>query len=86
MFESRCGVECNSCEKKEQGICQGCLVIDKPCWGKCEVKACCEGRELEHCGKCPEFPCEMLSTMGVKYGFDPKPKLDRCRKWAAEEW
>lgn len=86
MFESRCGVECNSCEKKSQGICKGCLNIDKPYWGgECEVKNCCEGRKLNHCGECPEFPCRMLSTMGVEFGFDPLPKVERCRKWAQEE-
>lgn len=84
MFESRCGVECNSCEKKERGICKGCLMIDKPCWGLCKVKACCEEKGLDHCGKCPYFPCKMLSSMGMEYGFDPLPKLERCKKWAEE--
>jgi len=26
----------------------------------------------------------MLSTMGVEQGFDPAPKLEQCRRWAAE--
>ncbi|MCR1842386.1 DUF3795 domain-containing protein [Murimonas intestini] len=85
MFESRCGVCCDSCERKESVNCSGCLNMEKPFWGgECSVKTCCEGKKLNHCGECPEFPCEMLATMGVAEGFDPTPKLEKCREWAAE--
>lgn len=85
MFESRCGVCCNSCDRKEQVNCKGCLEMKLPFWGgECKVKACCEEKTLDHCGVCPEFPCEMLSTMGVDQGFDPEPKLRQCRSWAEE--
>lgn len=85
MFESRCGICCNSCERKEQVHCKGCLEMKLPFWGgECEVKSCCEERGLDHCGVCPEFPCEMLSTMGVDQGFDPEPRLRQCRTWAEE--
>jgi len=85
MFESRCGVCCNSCERKEQVNCKGCLNMDKPFWGgTCEVKRCCEEKKLDHCGLCDIFPCEMLSNMGKKQGFDPAVKIERCREWAQE--
>lgn len=85
MFESRCGVECNSCERKAKGICKGYLVMDKPFWGgECKVKSCCEGKKLNHCGECKEFPCTMLQNMGKDQGFDPLPKIERCRQWALE--
>ena len=85
MFESRCGVLCDSCKRKEQVHCKGCLHMERPFWGgTCEVKSCCESRGIHHCGECPEFPCRMLSTMGVEQGFDPAPKLEQCRRWAAE--
>lgn len=85
MFESRCGVACNSCEKKKKGICKGCLFIEKPFWvGECKVKSCCEKKGLNHCGECSNFPCEMLKNMGKDQGFDPLPKIERCRKWALE--
>lgn len=85
MFESRCGVPCNSCERKEDVHCQGCLQMDKPFWGgDCAVKACCESKSLDHCGVCPDFPCDRLAHMGTEEGFDPEPKLTNCRKWAAE--
>lgn len=85
MYESRCGIACNSCEGKEQVHCSGCLNMKLPFWGgECGVKSCCEGRSLNHCGECEEFPCEMLSNMGVEEGFDPAPKIENCRKWAKE--
>lgn len=85
MFESRCGVCCNSCERREKVNCNGCINIEKPFWGgECGVKKCCEERELNHCGKCSQFPCNMLSSMGVEEGFDPEPKINQCRKWAEE--
>ena len=33
MFESRCGVCCNSCERKEQVHCKGCTEMKQPFWG-----------------------------------------------------
>ena len=85
MYESRCGVPCNSCERKEQVACRGCLNMDKPFWGGvCEVKKCCEEKKLGHCGLCDVFPCDMLSNMGKDQGFDPAPKLERLRIWKEE--
>ena len=47
MFESRCGVCCNSCERREKVNCNGCVNMEKPFWGgECGVKKCCEEREL----------------------------------------
>ena len=85
MFESRCGGCCNSCERKEEVHCTGCTEMKQPFWGgECGVKSCCEAKGLDHCGVCPDFPCEMLSTMGVEEGFDPEPKIAQCRIWAGE--
>lgn len=85
MFESRCGVCCNSCERKEAVHCSGCTAMKKPFWGgDCGVKACCESKKLNHCGECGEFPCAMLADMGKDQGFDPLPKLEKLKEWAAE--
>lgn len=82
MFESRCGVCCNVCERKEQVHCSGCIHMKKPFWGGvCGVKKCCEERGLNHCGECVAFPCEMLSHMGVDEGVDPEVKIEQCRQW-----
>ncbi|RDU24649.1 DUF3795 domain-containing protein [Anaerosacchariphilus polymeriproducens] len=85
-FESRCGVCCKSCERKEAVKCNECLNMELPFWGgKCEVKFCCESKNLNHCGECSTFPCDMLSNMGKDQGFDPLPKIEQCRKWAQGE-
>jgi hypothetical protein len=44
----------------------------------------CRGQEVESLRECPDFPCEVLSNMGKDQGFDPLPKIEMCRKWAAE--
>lgn len=70
MFESRCGVCCNQCERKEAVRCTGCATMEKPFWGgECGVKSCCEAKGLNHCGECPDFPCEMEASMGTDMGF-----------------
>ncbi len=30
----------------------------------CKVHSCCRNKGLEHCGRCPDFPCERLGKMG----------------------
>ncbi|MCK9171325.1 MAG: DUF3795 domain-containing protein [Treponema sp.] len=86
MFESRCGVRCSVCGRKADGICTGCLVMEKTFWGgECKVRSCCTGRKLDHCGQCPDFLCSMLSNMGKAEGFDPSVKLAQCRTWREEE-
>lgn len=85
MYESRCGVCCNSCKRKEEVNCKGCINMDKPFWGgKCEVKSCCEKKGLNHCGVCIQFPCDIISNLGKKQGYDPAPRLKQCEKWANE--
>lgn len=86
MFESRCGVACSSCSRKEEVKCTGCPTMALPFWGsECGVKSCCEKKGLEHCGQCDSFPCHMAASMGKDMGFDPEPRLALCRKWASEE-
>ncbi len=86
MFESRCGVCCDSCTRKEQVNCRGCIEMEKPFWGgECKVKTCCEEKGLDFCGKCEIFPCDMLSNMGKEQGYDPTVKITQCIKWLEEE-
>jgi len=57
--------------------------MEKPFWGgDCGVKTCCEEKGWDHCGECPDFPCQMEANMGVEMGFDPAVRLEQCRKWA----
>lgn len=82
MHESRCGVCCNTCERKEKVNCRGCLNMEQTFWGgQCGVKSCCEDKGLSHCGECEQFPCEMEASMGKDMGFAPEPRLAKCREW-----
>lgn len=85
MFESRCGICCEQCQRRQGVSCRGCVRMDKPFWGgECPVKSCCEEKRLDHCGVCPEFPCALVATMGAEEGHDPAPRLESCRRWAEE--
>lgn len=84
MIESRYGVCCSQCNNKEKWGCKGCLNMEKPTWGICEVKKCCELKNIRFCGECNEFPCEMLSNMGKEYGYDSSIKIEQCKKWMCE--
>ena len=86
MFESRCGLLCSECEYREKMNCD-CLKNDKPFWGdSCPVKDCCEGRNYDHCGQCPDMPCELLIEFAYdKEQGDDGKRIETCRIWAAAE-
>lgn len=84
MIESRCGILCSECTEGKQLGCIGCAKVDKPFWGDCPVKICCESKNLEHCGKCSEFPCGLLNEFAYdkEHGDDGK-RIEQCRTWSA---
>lgn len=85
MIESRCGIVCSECKYKEQMNCKGCVHIDKPFWGDCQIKSCCEGKGLLNCGKCNEFPCEVLKKFSYdKEQGDDGKRIEQCKKWDCE--
>ena len=88
IISSRCGIRCDECHYLTDGLCSGkCCEISKPFWGDtCPVKSCCEGKHLQHCGQCPEFPCELLK----QFAYDPQQgdngaRLEQCMAWAKED-
>lgn len=64
-----CGESCVGCQKKADGLCQGCLESDGHCkeWEQskgCPIYRCAKRHDVKFCGLCPEFPCErMLRTI-----------------------
>jgi hypothetical protein len=32
----------------------------RPCWGECQVYSCVSDPDVEYCGVCDEFPCDLL--------------------------
>ena len=85
-IQSRCGILCSGCKYKEMFGCKGCVNIDRPFWGSCELKDCCEDKGYETCGECRKFPCDALKS----FAYDPKEgdggrRIDQCRSWAEEK-
>lgn len=82
MQMSRCGLDCESCTRREEYGCGGCTEMTDGYWGsKCEIKQCCESKHLEHCGLCREFPCEVLREFCYDEEFgDNGERLMNCKK------
>ena len=55
--------------------------IQKPFWGdSCPVKASCEEKNLEHCGQCKEFPCDLLHQFAYdKQQGDNGKRIEQCK-------
>jgi len=88
MVKSRCGIVCDpvKCKEAFKVDCPGCVAMDKPFWGECDVKICCEGRGLEHCGLCDNFPCEVLKSYAYneQHGNNGE-MIEQCKRWAIGE-
>ena len=88
MVESRCGILCSKlgCKEKFGVDCKWCVNIGKPFWGECPVKSCCEGKNLEHCGLCYDFPCQLLKSFSYdKEHGDNGKRICQCEMWAKSE-
>lgn len=87
MIESRCGILCSECKYKKEVNCKGCVNIAKPFWGEsCQVKSCCESKKLSNCGKCIDFPCDILIQFAYdKEQGDDGKRIEQCRKWYSEK-
>jgi hypothetical protein len=57
-----CGRYCGTCTAYEDGSCCGCgYQLGQTCRGECPLFQCCIiDRGLEHCGLCPDFPCQVF--------------------------
>jgi len=69
---SACGIYCGDCEFHKE-ICPGCPVVaGKVFWTEiegvehdsCPIYECCViEKGLEHCGLCPDLPCEVYMDL-----------------------
>ncbi len=59
-----CGRYCGSCVWYLGGSgssCPGCNVHKgHPSWGECRVYSCATEHDVEYCGACDEFPCDLI--------------------------
>ncbi len=87
MYRSRCGLDCDACVNREECGCSGCLDLAEGDWaGDCDIKKCCEDKLLEHCGLCPDFPCDLLrnTAFDTEEGDDGE-RLITLKRWSEEE-
>lgn len=67
---AKCGMDCTACRFAEENDCPGCMYC-QPAENRtklfedeeCEIGICCEKKGCEHCGRCPDFPCEALKEV-----------------------
>lgn len=66
-----CGAYCGLCSyftQEKTPHCSGCGVHKgHPFWGECKLHACATKHEVEHCGVCTDFPCDLFVGQ-----FDPE--------------
>ena len=59
--------------------CVGCIVEEgihfSHCF-KCEIRKCCQDKNIENCAFCDEFPCKIISDF-FKYVPDAKTTLEK---------
>ncbi len=68
-----CGTYCGVCEWKDKIGCKGCKASGGVMfWGECDKAKCCLEKGLEHCGACPDMPCQKLQEL-----FDDPEHGDR---------
>lgn len=79
-----CGTYCGICQWKDSIGCHGC----KECggtmfWGICDKAACCIDKGYDHCGLCPDMPCEKLKDLfsDPEHG-DQGARLHNLKNWA----
>ena len=66
-----CGTHCGFCvyyKQERLPRCSGCgAQKGHPFWGDCKLYACAREHDVEHCGLCNEFPCELFVNQ-----YDPE--------------
>lgn len=80
-----CGNYCGSCAWRESAGCPGCKATGgKPFWGECDKASCCMEKKYEHCGGCPQLPCQkLLDFFGDEEHGDDGVRLRNLKNWQA---
>jgi hypothetical protein len=59
-----CGTYCGTCKflnRKEPPNCLGCSSHEgRPFWGTCKVYSCADEHNINHCGNCDDFLCDLF--------------------------
>lgn len=88
-FAGVCGEYCVSCAPVVEGICRGCAYeLARTPRGECVIFQCAVvERGLEHCGLCPDFPCELFRSSADSKRVQLRiHALQRRREIGTERW
>lgn len=82
-----CGTYCETCDWKEKMNCKGCKAhAGEVFWGSCKIAVCSIEKGLNHCGECPDLPCEKLeSAFNDPEHGDKGERITNLRMWAKGE-
>jgi len=83
-----CGVYCGTCGEFPQD-CRSCAYqLGHTQHGECPVYQCClVERGLEHCGLCPDFPCQIFLALAEPMEVQRRYRsLLRRREIGTEAW
>ena len=86
QFTARCGIYCGECEYREKTNYPGCIQAQgKMFWGKCRVAQCCISKNLDNCGLCSSFPCDLLKEFAYdKEQGDSGQRIRNLKAWKQE--
>ncbi len=79
-----CGVDCAACPDFTGGVCPGCRKSTWPDGDACPPVACCQGKGIDVCGRCPDFPCKMMAEF-YEESEGHRKALERMRMLRQEE-
>ncbi len=65
---ARCGMDCTQCRFAVENDCPGCMQGQLFEDEQCDIYDCCEKKQYNNCGQCPDFPCDDLKA--VSYDKD----------------
>lgn len=86
-----CGLYCGGCGSYKENFsvgCKGCR-IEPNLVSDCPTIPCAQRKGLLHCGECPEFPCEMMTSFysdGIKHHALALKNIRRIQEIGAETW
>ena len=72
--------------------CRGCrsdILYIHPGCARCDIRACADGRDLLHCGLCPEFPCARLEDFRIDghiHHLDVLDNLASLKEKGPDRW
>ena len=75
------GYQCQGCRSAKLNIHPGCR--------ECKIRACATAKGFEHCGACPELPCQMMRDFvadGHVHHLDVLDRLAELNQSGSAAW